>query len=51
MTPKYDEKEHTGPTQVLTADVEQSATGEELEVFKQTADGENYRTVSWHVAH
>lgn len=45
------EKELDATARVATSDVpdvEQSSTPQdEREVFKTTADGENYRTVSW----
>lgn len=44
------EKNYKGDTAVVnTDDVESplASPPEEHEVFRQTADGENYRTVSW----
>lgn len=41
------EKDAAGGSVVRTADVYEDPPSEEHEVFKATADGENYRTVSW----
>jgi len=43
------EKDAAGGSLVRTADVydHEDFPSEEHEVFKATADGENYRTVSW----
>jgi hypothetical protein len=54
MSSKIDyEKDASLTARVATndvIDVEQPVTQQdELEVFKSTADGENYRTVSWQV--
>ena len=48
-TTSYDvEKGASGGSHVMTTEVHDvEPSSDEQEVFKTTADGENYRTVSW----